>query len=452
MPLAGGVPVRRTYEAEGSLATTWTPDGRLVYTTSHYSGLPKPRLVTLNLEDGTRSLVPLATASEAAYDATGTKLFFVRPAFHGNVTKRYTGGTARDVWKFEEGAAEAVELTGDYDGESHSPMWWGGRVYFVTDRDGTMNIWSMDEDGGDLRQHTRHSGWDVKNPSLSQGRIAYQLGADLWLYDISTDDARLVPITLASDLDQLREKWVDNPMSYLTSAHIHPEGASVVLTARGRVFVAPAEQGRLVQASREEGVRYRDVVFLPDGETLLGLSDETGELEFVKIPANGVGDDEPLTDDGTILRFQAYPSPDGAWITYEDNNYDLWVLNVATGEGRRISENREGIGDVAWSPDSRWLAFAMRAMNSFSQIKLYSVEDGTTVPLTSDRVNSFSSAWDPGGEFIYFLSDRNLRSLVGSPWGSRQPEPYFDRSIEIFITGTAVVVAIPTATRMKSSR
>jgi tricorn protease len=205
MPLAGGVPVRRTYEAEGSLATTWTPDGRLVYTTSHYSGLPKPRLVTLNLENGTRSLVPLATASEAAYDATGTKLLFVRPAFHGNVTKRYTGGTARDVWKFEDGAAEAVELTGDYDGESHSPMWWDGRVYFVTDRDGTMNVWSMDEDGGDLRQHTRHSGWDVKNPSPSQGRIAYQLGADLWLYDISTGDARLVPITLASDLDQLRE-------------------------------------------------------------------------------------------------------------------------------------------------------------------------------------------------------------------------------------------------------
>jgi tricorn protease len=432
MPLAGGVPVRRSYEAEGSVATAWTPDGRLVYTTTHYSGLPKPQLVTLNLADGTRTRIPLADGSEATYDDTGNKLFFVRPAFHGNVTKRYTGGTARDVWKFEAGAAEAVELTGDYNGESHGPMWWSGRVYFVTDRDGTMNIWSMNEDGGDLRQHTRHSGWDVKNPSLSQGRIAYQLGADLWLYDIAGDDARLVPITLASDLDQLREKWVDDPTDYLTSAHIHPEGTSVVLTARGRVFVAPAEQGRLVRASRKTGVRYRDVAFMPDGETLLGLSDETGELEFVKIPANGVGDDVPLTDDGTILRFQGHPSPDGAWVAYDDNNNDLWVLNVATGEGRKISENREGLVDVAWSPDSRWLAFTMVAMNGFLQIKLYNVQDGTTIPLTSDRVNSFSVTWDPDGQFIYFLSDRNLRSLVGSPWGSRSPEPYFDRSIEIF--------------------
>jgi len=432
MPLSGGVPVRRTYEAETSVATTWTPDGQLVYTTVHYSGMPKPIMVKLNIADDTRSLIPLFGATEAAYDATGSTLFFVRPPFHYNVTKRYTGGTARDVWKFVESSEEAVELTGDYNGESYSPMWFDGRVYFVTDRDGTMNIWSMNEDGGDLRQHTRHAGWDVKNPSLSQGRIAYQLGADIWLYDIATSSDDLVSITLASDFDQLRENWVDNPMQYLTSAHIHPEGESVVLTSRGRVFVVPANQGRLVRASRKPGVRYRDVVFMPDGMTLLGLSDETSELEFVEIPANGVGDGKALTDDGVILRFQGTPSPDGKWVAYDDNNGDLWILNVANGEQRSINENRGGIGDMAWSPDSRWLAYSMRAPNTFRQIKLYNVEDDNTVPLTSDRVNSYSVAWDPKGDFIYFLSDRNLQSLVGSPWGWRQPEPYFDRPIEIF--------------------
>ncbi|MGD8868079.1 MAG: S41 family peptidase [Gemmatimonadales bacterium] len=432
MPLSGGVPVRRTYEAETSLATAWTPGGELVYTTLHYSGLPKPIMVKLNLTDDTRSLVPLFDATEAAYDAAGTRLFFVRPPFHNNVTKRYTGGTARDVWKFGEGAEEAIELTGDYEGESHSPMWHDGRVYFVSDRDGTMNIWSMNEEGSDLRQHTRHAGWDVKNPSLSQGRIAYQLGADIWLYDIASGSDEVVPVTLASDLDQLREKWVDDPMEYLTAAHIHPEGESVVLTARGRVFVAPAKQGRLVRVARKPGVRYRDVVFMPDGRTLVGLSDETGELEFVELPANGVGPGRSLTDDGVILRYQGHPSPDGKWIAYDDKNNDLWVLNVAVGDQRKINEYRQGIGDLAWSPDSRWLAYSMRAPNTFNQIKLYSVESGNTVQLTSDRTNSFSVAWDPKGEFIYFLSDRNLRSLVGSPWGWRQPEPYFDRPIEIF--------------------
>ena len=432
MPITGGAPVRRTYEAEGSIATAWTPDGRLVYGTTHYATLPIPQMVIVDLDDGTREVVPLSTASEASYDASGRTIYFARPAFHNNVTRRYKGGTARDVWKFGAGMEEAVELTGDYDGESHSPMWWEGRIYFVTDRDGTMNIWSMAEDGSGVRQQTRHSGWDVKWPDLSGGRVVYNLGADLWLYDIAADRTSRVPITLASDFDQLREKWEDNPLRYLTSVHLHPKGESVVLTARGRVFVAPVGSGRFVRASRKDGVRFRDVVFMPDGERLLGLSDETGELEFVTLPADGMGPDTPLTDDGEVLRFRGVPSPDGNRIAYTDNDRQLWLLEVASGRQRQIALNREGVSDMAWSPDSRWLAFSMTAMNSFRQIQIYDTQERNTVPVTSDRVNSFSAGWDAGGEFLYFLSDRNLRSSVGSPWGTRQPEPYFDRPMEIF--------------------
>ncbi|HEX9632397.1 MAG TPA: S41 family peptidase [Gemmatimonadales bacterium] len=431
MPLSGGVPVRRTYQADASIATTWTPDGKLVYTTTYYSGLPKPRLVTLDLATNTHAQVPLFEATEGTYDASGRTLYFVRPAFHNNVTKRYTGGTARDVWMFD-GRNEARELTGDYRGESHSPMWWDGRVYFVTDRDGTMNLWSMDAQGGDVRQQTRHGGWDVRGTSLHNGRIAYQLGADLRLLDIASGQDRVIPITLPSDFDQLREKWVQNPIEYVTSAHLHPKGDAVVLTARGRVFVAPATQGRLVRAVRKDSVRFRDVVFMPDGTTLLGLSDETGELEFVSIPANGVGPDRRITNDGTILRFTGTPSPDGKWVAYNDNNADLWVLEVATARQRTVSQHREFAGDVAWSSDSRWLAYVEVAHNSFAQLWVYDMERGQRTAVTSDRVNSGSPAWDAKGEFLYFLSDRNLRSLVGAPWGTRQPEPYFDRQMEVY--------------------
>lgn len=432
MPLGGGLPVRRTYEADASVATTWTPDGELVYTTGAYSTLPQNQLVSLDLSDGTRTRIPLYTATEGDYDDTGEALYFVRPAYHNNVTKRYRGGTARDVWKFVDGAPEAVELTGSYDGESHSPMWWNGRVYFVTDRDGTMNIWSMDEDGGDVRQHTTHSGWDVKNPDVDNGRIVYQLGADLRIYDVESGQDALVSITLASDLDQLREKWVDEPMQYLTSAHIHPKGKSVVLTARGRVFVAPADKGRFVRASVEEGVRYRDVTFMPDGETLVGLTDRSGEFEWTTLPSTGVGEGRALTDNGEVLRYEGVPSPDGKWLAYTDHHRDLWVLEVATGDERRINEHREGGGDQTWSADSRWLAFVEAAPNTFSRIKIFDIESGEVTAVTSDRVNSRSPAWGTKGDFLYMLSDRNLRSSVGSPWGARQPEPYFNNTWEIY--------------------
>jgi tricorn protease len=432
MPLTGGAPVRRTYDGDNAVATTWTPDGRLVYTTINYAGIPKPGMVQIDLRTGVRSLIPLAGASEGTYDASGRTLYFARPFFHNNVTKRYTGGTARDIWKFTTGGAEAVELTGDYKGESHSPMWWNGRVYFVSDRDGTMNIWSMNESGGDARQVTRHSGWDVRAPSLDRGKIVYQLGADLWLLDAATGQTRMIPITLSSDLDQLRENWVTNPMDYLTGAHISPDGDRVALTSRGRLFVAPVKTGRFVRASRKDSVRFRDAVFLPDGKSLLALSDESGELEFARIPANGVGNDEALTSGGNILRFRGHPSPDGKWLAWDDNNRDLWVMDLATKQSRKVSENREGIGGMSWSPDGRWLAYEMVAPNTFQQVKIFSVETGRSVALTTDRTNSRSPAWDPKGEFIYFLSDRNLQTLVGAPWGNRRPEPYFDKEIEIY--------------------
>ena len=432
MPLSGGTPVRRTYDGDAANATTWTPDGKLVYTTVNYAGIPKPGMVQLDLRNGTRALVPLAGASEGSYDGTGRTLYFSRPAFHNNVTKRYTGGTARDVWKFTTGTPEAVELTGDYNGESHSPMWWKGKVYFVSDRDGTMNLWSMNEDGSDKRQLTRHSGWDVRGPEIDDGRIVYQLGADLWIYELASNQAKMIPITLSSDLDQLRENWVTNPMDYLSAAHISPEGDRVALTSRGRLFVAPVKTGRFVRASRKDSVRFSDAVFTPDGKSLIALTDESGELEFARIPANGVGAEESLTKGGSILRFRGYPSPDGKWLAWDDNNRDLWVMDLATKQSRKVSENREGIGALTWSGDGRWLAYVMRAANSFQQIRIFSVETGRSVALTTDRTNSYAPAWDPRGEFIYFLSDRNLQTLVTAPWGNRRPEPFFDKEIEIY--------------------
>lgn len=431
MPLDGGPPVRRTFSADPSVPAAWTPDGKLVYTTRHFSTLPDLQLVSIDLASQQSRRIPLSQASEAAIDRDGT-IYFVRPAFHQQAVKRYQGGTARKIWRFASKDNEAKNLTADHPGESHSPMWEKGRLYFVTDRDGTMNIWSMNDKGGDLKQHTRHSGWDVQSTDLHEGRIVYQLGADLWLYDIASGVDRNLPITLASDFDQLREKWVERPLQHLTSVHLHPSGGSIVLTARGQVFVVPVKDGRFVRASRKNGVRYRDACFLPNGSELLALSDESGEFEFCKLSARGMGEATRITSDARILRGRGYPSPDGKHFASVDKNRDLWVTELATGKGKTISAHREGSGDIVWSPDSRWLVFSETAENTYRQLKLYNLESGSTTTLTSDRVNSFGPAWSPDGHWLYFLSDRSLRSLVAAPWGPRQPEPYFDKSVGIY--------------------
>ncbi len=434
MPVEGGLPTRRTFEGQGALVVGWTPDGKILYATRHFSTLPDLQLAVADLNRGLTRTLPLSQASDGVFDSAGKTLYFTRQHFQGSSTKRYQGGTVQNLWKFPLDASEAAPLTADFLGTSKSPMWWQDRVYFISDRDGTMNLWSMDSDGGDLRQHTSHKGWDVKWASLSQGRIVYQLGADLRLFDIASKDDSVIPITLASDFDQEREKWVKKPMDYLTSAHLSPDGDRLVLTARGEVFVAPVSQGRFVDATRQPRVRYRQTRFMPDGKSLLALSDETDELEFDKLPSNGVGQPEPLTHDGKIFRSDGVASADGKWIAYQDKNQQLWLVDLQQKRSRRIATSSAGgFSDFRWSPDSQWFAYVSRADNLYDRIWLYHVKDGGTTALTSDRLNSYSPAWSPDGKWIYFLSERHLESVVGSPWGPREPEPYFNEAVKIYL-------------------
>jgi tricorn protease len=432
MPVNGGLPVRWTYESDFSLANGWTPDGKIVYDTQTFATLPDRQLVMIDTRTKKKIRVPLSQASEASYDNSGKTVYFVRPSYHGNVTKRYKGGTARQIWKFTEGAKEAIQISKGYAGESHHPMWFNKRVYFITDRDGIMNIWSMDENGNDLKQHTQHKKFDVRYAKVNNGNIVYQHGADLWVYNININSSKKINIRLVSDLDQLREKWVDDPSEYITSVFPDKKGERIVITSRGRVFVAPVKSGRLISFTGKSNVRYRDAVFSSDGKNIITLSDESGEFEFVKMPADGIGPTKAITRDGKILRYAGVSSPDGKWLAYDDLSADLYLLNLSTGVSKKISTKDEGIGSFSWSPDSKWLAFVQDADNGMKQIQIYNVTTGDLFALTTDRANSTDPKWSPDGKFIYFLSDRNFKSLVGSPWGTRQPEPYFDASEIIF--------------------
>ena len=175
-----------------------------------------------------------------------------------------------------------------------------------------------------------------------------------------------------------------------------------------------------------------------DGKSLLILSTESGEVELWKAPANGVGPGEQITKNGKVLRWEAIPSPDGKWIAHQDKDNQLWVLETATMAEKRLGV-LEGTGnseaqwdEVRWSPDSRWLLFDREASNGLNQVMLYNVEKAVMTPLTTDRYDNHGASWSADSKWIYFLSDRSLKSVVLSPWGSRWPDPFFDRAVKIY--------------------
>jgi tricorn protease len=298
MPIEGGLPKQHSWEGVGATVVGWTPDGRILYTTRRYSTLPNTQLVALNPATNERKLVPLAQASDGSYDRAGGTLFFTRFAWQGSYTKRYKGGTAQAIWRFAESAGasavarEAVPLTSDYKGTSKNPMFWNGRIYFASDRvgertckavagkqdcdykAGVMNIWSMRPDGSDARQHTTHTDYDVSWPAMYDGKIVYQQGADLWLLDLAgptlakasentpaSAPAKRLDISITTDLEGLRDRWVKQPIQWLSDVSFSPNGDRISLIARGQLFIAPVGQGRMIEFRSSSGTRYRRAHF-----------------------------------------------------------------------------------------------------------------------------------------------------------------------------------------------
>ena len=430
VPLAGGIPERRTWNGD-SIPAAWSPDGRLLVSTNRFSTLPDPKLVLLDAQGG-REIVPLAEGSEAAYSSDGRTLIFTRWRKQPSFTKRYHGGYNETLWRFD-GSSEAVPLTADWTGTSHNPMFWNQRIYFLSDRDGVMNVFSMDIEGRDIKQESHQRGFDISSASLSQGRVVYACGGDLWSLDLKSGQEEVIPISTASDFDQLRDHWVKTPLNYLSSVHISPDGTRAIFTARGEVFTLPVKTGRIIKIAGDPGVRYREARFLPDGKRVVALSTQSGETEFWKYPANGEGAAEQWTHNATVLRWDGVPSPDGKWLAHRDKDQQLWIYDIGMKRDKRIAQSRFGDFDnLTWSPDSRWLAFTQTAGNQYLQIGVFNVESGSTQSITSDRYNSVSPGWSTDGKWLYFLSDRSLKTTVVSPWGARQPEPHFDRPVKIY--------------------
>ena len=435
MNMNGSVPKRLTYDFDGRIRpAAWTNDGRIIYASSRYNSLPDLQMIKLDPNNLAIEVLPLAQVSDGSYDENGM-FYFSRLPKQGSNNKRYVGGTIQQLWKFD-GKQEAKCLTCDFDGTSFNPMIYKSNIYFASDRDGTMNIWSMDKDGKSLKQLTFSKEWDVKTPAMYGSKIVYQRGADLWIYDVETKQEKMLDISLSSDFDQRKPKWIKNPVESITFTELSPKGNYTAIISRGRLFVAPIKGDRWVEVNRKSGIRFREVHFLDD-RTLIYLSDESSEFEIWKTDADGTGTPQQLTKNSKIMIRSIIPSPDGKYIAYIDRNETMRVMDVASGAIKfQYTDKDFGIGDVSWSSNSQYMTFDHSIENFSSQINVVEIATGKMTPITSSRLDSYSSAWSANNHWLYFLSDRKFTSKTSSPWGPRQPEPYYTETTNIYALQT----------------
>ena len=423
MPATGGEPLRITYTATNSrddlgdrmgpnnIVMTWTPDGSgIVYRNRIGDGF-SGQLYTVNKEGGLSKAIPLPEGGFCSYAPDGKRLAYNRVMREFRTWKYYKGGMADDIWIYDPEKQSVTNVTNN-EAQDIFPMWIGDEIFFLSDRDHTMNVFVYNTKTGQTSKVTNFTEYDVKFPSCFGNQIVFENGGYIYKMDATAKKPEKVSITLASDNIYARPEIKDGA-EYITAASLSPKGERMVVTARGEVFNVPVEQGVTKNLTRTPGAHEREAQWAPDGRSIAYISDQTGETELYLRPAEG-GEPVQLTkNNDTYIRIFQW-SPDAKKIVYTDRKNRVNLLDVATKQVTTLSQSPLGEArGVSFSPDSKWLTYSRVSENNFSLVYLYDIAAKKEYPVTDKWYESSSPVFSTDGKYLVFSSARDFNPTYG---------------------------------------
>ncbi len=426
IPSTGGEPQQLTfYPAKGPLTPRWgydnqvygwTNDGKSVLFRSMRDSWTNgiTHLYTVPATGGPAQPLPMPESGAGAYSPDGTQMVY-SPRFRDfRPEKRYGGGQANELYLFDLKTYDAKKIT---EGEraSRDPMWIGNTIYYDSDRDGHFNLYAYDVPTGKTAQVTFNKTYDIRWPSSDrEGRIAYELNGELQILDVRSRKSTPVSIFVPDDMLARRPSRIP-VANFIESIGLSPKGERALFAARGDIFSAPVEKGPVRNLTHSSNAHDKWPAWSPDGARIAFISDKSGEEEVYVIPQDGSKPAEQLTTGGHAMRYQLEWSPDGRRIAFSDKDGRVYVLTVADKKLTEVAKtNRGQVRDYAWSPRGNFLAFSMPSGNGFASLYIWSAQDNQLHHVTDEQFNAYSPAWDPKGDYLFYLSDREFAPQIST--------------------------------------
>ena len=414
----GGIPQRVSHHPGSEFLQDWLADGTLLYS---MRGLDMPnfeQLFTVPATGGMFTRLPVPYGANATISADGRTLAYTLVDRDWRTWKRYMGGTATDIWLFDLQDKTSQMIT-DWGGTDTDPMWHNGKVYYVSD-DGPShrrNLWLYDPATGNRSQLTRHAEQDVRDPAIGDGRIVYQLGPELRVFNTATNGDAMVNVTIPGARATIREQEVDYAR-FIESFDVSPNGKRALLGARGDLWSLPASAGSTRNLSRTAGVAERYPAWSPDGRWIAYFADPTGEYELYVRQSDGRDEPRQLTSGNTTFFTGAGWSPDSEKLAITDKAGNLMLVDVETGETTRIARDvAASRPSFSFSHDSSWLAYDLSNGHFISTIWLYNIETGDNRQVTAGQFSSYAPAFDHEGDFLAFAVDHDYSSPISEDFG-----------------------------------
>jgi tricorn protease len=417
--LDGGGVRRLTYWGDPRAESLgWTPDGEvLALSAAGQASSRRSWAYAVPPEGGTPRRLPYGPVSDVALAADAptvlvSTLMVREPAWW----KRYRGGTAGKLWWDRAGSGEFERLAADVGGQLSSPMHVGSRIAFLSDHEGWGNLYSLGADGTGLRRHTDHGGpgapaFYVRHASTDGQRVVYESAGELWILDTLDAEPRRLDVRLGGPRTN-REPYRVSTARELTWAAPDRTGRTSITLVRGTVHRLTHRDGPARTLLARPGVRAR--LARPLGtDRAVWVDDAEGEDAVCIAPLDERADGaEPLRrfgagEVGRVLELA--PAPDASAVALATHDARLLVLDVASGTLRQLAQGADReLSDLAWSPDSAWLAYSDPAEAGLSRIMMARLADDTLVAVTEPRFADTDPVFTSDGKYLAFLSRRSF--------------------------------------------
>ncbi|HEX5313290.1 MAG TPA: PDZ domain-containing protein, partial [Gammaproteobacteria bacterium] len=296
----------------------------------------------------------------------------------------------------------------DGSANDRDPMWVGGKLYFLSDRNGPATLFGYDLRTKETRQLVANDAFQIDSASAGPGAIVYsQMGA-INLYDLASGKTRAVPITIAADLPQLAPRF-ENVAKEIQNANLSPSGVRAVFEAHGDILTVPADKGDVRDITRTPGIEERDPAWSPDGQWIAYFSDASGEYALYLRRQDGLGKPRRISlGEPPSFFYQPVFSPDGKRIAYSDKRLNLWYVDLDHPQPVKVDTDLYDTPlhefDQVWSPDGQWLAYTKQLPNHLRAVFVYSLATHKARQVTDGMSDCLYPAWDASGKYLYFTA------------------------------------------------
>ena len=423
IPITGGEPRRITWSAlvsrdlvgermgPNNIVMCWTPDGKqIVYRSKQwcFSGL-RGQLCKVDAAGGPAEEIPTTEGGFCSYSPDGRQLAMNRMFREFRTWKYYRGGQADDIWINKVGTTKLEQIT-DNDAQDIFPMWIGNEIYFLSDRDRTMNLFAYDTKTRQTRKVTDFTEYDCKFPSYSQNYVVFENGGYIYKYDVKAGKCEKVTIYLESDNLYSRPEY-RNVADQMFAYDLSPDGERVLIIARGELFSLPARRGPVYNVTNTPGGHEREGRWSPDGKHIAYFSDKDGEYQVYVASADDMENARAMTKFKDGYPSNLMWSPDGKTLYFSTLKREIYSLDIASGASKPIIVGEYSAPrGFTLSADGSWAAYTMDIGNDMSGVYLYDVASGKSYQVTDRWYPSSSPLFSQDGKYLFFTSSRSLRS------------------------------------------